>query len=156
MVYIIVVGTVLIIISFVIGLHFGRKSYKGIKEESSKSESKIQELNVYLEKTLNDMVSLKNELLKVEEVIPVVNEQISNIVKRIESSTVDTIDKFFSLNEDIKRNTDRALEINSELKKKLIFDICNTIYSSVLKEALKFPIDIYVKTMKNVREIEDV
>jgi methyl-accepting chemotaxis protein len=92
--------------------------------------------NSHLEKTLEDVIALKREMLKAEKTIPVIKEQLLGAFSRIEESTVNAIDKFSTLVKDIKENADRSLEKNIQTKKKVIFDLCKTIYSTFKKEGI--------------------
>ena len=138
-------------ISFLTGYLLSKKkrAIVGVKVEE---DSRYKELNGYLEKTLEDVVSLKRKLLKIEEIIPVVNEQTLRIASRIESSTVDTINKFSVLADDIKKNTDNALELNDDSKKRLIFGICNTIYTSFLERNIDIPQKYRCKDFEKCRK----
>jgi len=138
-------------ISFLTGYLLSKKK-RAIVEVKVEEDSRYKELNGYLEKTLEDVVSLKRKLLKIEEIIPVVNEQILRIASRIESSTVDTINKFSVLADDIKKNTDNALELNDDSKKRLIFDICNTIYTSFLERNIDIPQKYRCKDFEKCRK----
>jgi methyl-accepting chemotaxis protein len=138
-------------ISFLTGYLLSKKK-RAIVEVKVEEDSRYKELNGYLEKTLEDVVSLKRKLLKIEEIIPVVNEQTLRIASRIESSTVDTINKFSVLADDIKKNTDNALELNDDSKKRLIFDICNTIYTSFLERNIDIPQKYRCKDFEKCRK----
>lgn len=138
-------------ISFLTGYLLSKKK-RAIVEVKVEEDSRYKELNGYLEKTLEDVVSLKRKLLKIEEIIPVVNEQTLRIASRIESSTVDTINKFSVLADDIKKNTDKALEVNDDSKKRLIFDICNTIYTSFLERNIDIPQKYKCKDFEKCRK----
>jgi methyl-accepting chemotaxis protein len=138
-------------ISFLTGYLLSKKK-RAIVEVKVEEDSRYKELNGYLEKTLEDVVSLKRKLLKIEEIIPVVNEQTLRIASRIESSTVDTINKFSVLADDIKKNTDNALELNDDSKKRLIFGICNTIYTSFLERNIDIPQKYRCKDFEKCRK----
>ena len=95
--------------------------------------------NGHLEKTLEDVIALKREMLKAEKTIPVIKEQLLGAFSRIEESTVNAIDKFSTLVKDIKENADRSLEKNTQTKKKVIFDLCKTIYSTFEEKGIDIP-----------------
>lgn len=82
------------------------------------------------EEAIEHIVLLSKILLKIKTNISVINEQLSRMISKIETSTILAINKFFALSEKIKDNNDKTLELNDRLKKKLIFDICNAIFRS--------------------------
>lgn len=82
------------------------------------------------EEAIEHIVLLSKILLKIKTNISVINEQLSRMISKIETSTILAINKFFALSEKIKDNNDKTLELNDHLKKKLIFDICNAIFRS--------------------------
>jgi len=132
----ILLGVIVGLIIFWVGYIFGRKRTPRLEVND---DTRYRELNSHLEKTLEDVIALKREMLKIERIIPVMREQLLRISSRIEESSVYAIDKFSTLVKDIKENADRSLEKNTQTKKKVIFDLCKTIYSTFKKEGIDIP-----------------
>lgn len=129
----VLLGVIVGLIIFWVGYIFGRKRTPRLEVND---DTRYRELNSHLEKTLEDVIALKREMLKIERIIPVMREQLLRISSRIEESSVYAIDKFSTLVKDIKENADRSLEKNTQTKKKVIFDLCKTIYSTFKKEGI--------------------
>jgi methyl-accepting chemotaxis protein len=132
----ILLGVIVGLIIFWVGYIFGRKRTPRLEVND---DTRYRELNSHLEKTLEDVIALKREMLKIERIIPVMREQLLRISSRIEESSVNAVDKFSTLVKDIKENADRSLEKNTQTKKKVIFDLCKTIYSTFKKEGIDIP-----------------
>lgn len=132
----ILLGVIVGLIIFWVGYIFGRKRTPRLEVND---DARYRELNSHLEKTLEDVIALKREMLKIERIIPVMREQLLRISSRIEESSVYAVDKFSTLVKDIKENADRSLEKNTQTKKKVIFDLCKTIYSTFEEKGIDIP-----------------
>jgi len=132
----VLLGVIVGLIIFWVGYIFGRKRAPRLEVND---DTRYRELNSHLEKTLEDVIALKREMLKIERIIPVMREQLLRISSRIEESSVYAIDKFSTLVKDIKENADRSLEKNTQTKKKVIFDLCKTIYSTFEEKGIDIP-----------------
>jgi len=132
----ILLGVIVGIIIFWVGYILGRKR---TPRPEVKDDARYMELNSHLEKTLEDVIALKTEILKIERIIPVMREQLLRISSKIEESSLYAIDKFSILVKDIKENTDRSLEKNSQTKKKVIFDLCKSIYDTFIEKGIDIP-----------------
>ncbi|MBC7320414.1 hypothetical protein H5T89_07190 [bacterium] len=125
------------------GLFLKRKKASTLEEKEETLTSTVRYNNFgtsnnlfnYSEKAIEDIALLRRILLKIKTNILVINEQISRVISRIESSTVSAINKFFSLSEEIKNNSDKTLKLNDRSKKRLIFNICNAVYSSLSQDS---------------------
>ncbi len=73
------------------------------------------------------MIPLQKRFLKVREIIPVVTEQISAALSRIESSTVNVINQFSELNENIENNSKETSAKVNDLKKYLVYQLCSLL-----------------------------
>ncbi len=73
------------------------------------------------------MIPLQKRFLKVREIIPVVTEQISAALSKIESSTVNVINQFSELNENIENNSKETSAKVNDLKKYLVYQLCSLL-----------------------------
>jgi len=79
---------------------------------------------INLKKIIPNSLLIKQKLIKIRGIIPVIIEQISQAVKKIEDSTVDVIGNFTELVGKIEKNADLTISQKDILKQNLSFELC--------------------------------
>jgi len=79
---------------------------------------------INLKKIIPNSLLIKQKLIKIRGIIPVIIEQISQAVKKIEDSTVDVVGNFTELVGKIEKNADLTISQKDILKQNLSFELC--------------------------------
>jgi methyl-accepting chemotaxis protein len=109
-----------LITSVIFSVKYFRENKKIKKElKNNITSSKETETDKRIEHLAEVIIPLEKKILVTREIIPVVTEQIKSATERIEDSTVNVIERFNTITENISASIYRTDVVISEIKKKL-------------------------------------